>query len=72
MALMATTYIAGALIYGCRFPERIMPGKFNFFVSVTHKKWRKYCIKFLNYRALLTKSFTSVLQLQSLLIISVL
>jgi adiponectin receptor len=38
MALMATTYIAGALIYGCRFPERVMPGKFNFFVSITHKK----------------------------------
>ncbi|GAN11053.1 hemolysin III family channel protein [Mucor ambiguus] len=31
MALMATTYIAGALIYGCRFPERVMPGKFNIF-----------------------------------------
>ncbi|CEP16476.1 hypothetical protein [Parasitella parasitica] len=31
MALMATTYITGALIYGCRFPERIMPGKFNLF-----------------------------------------
>lgn len=34
MALMATTYIAGALIYGCRFPERVMPGKFNIFVSI--------------------------------------
>lgn len=33
MILMATSYISGALIYGCRFPERTMPGKFNIFVS---------------------------------------
>jgi predicted membrane channel-forming protein YqfA (hemolysin III family) len=33
MCLMALTYIAGALIYGCRFPERVLPGKFNYFVS---------------------------------------
>ncbi|KAI7905934.1 hemolysin-III related-domain-containing protein [Cokeromyces recurvatus] len=31
MALMAFTYIAGALIYGARFPESAMPGKFNIF-----------------------------------------
>ncbi|KAI8372253.1 hemolysin-III related-domain-containing protein [Choanephora cucurbitarum] len=33
MILMACTYIAGAIIYGCRFPERTMPGKFNYFGS---------------------------------------
>jgi adiponectin receptor len=34
MALMGGSYIAGALIYGCRFPERYYPGKFNYFVSI--------------------------------------
>jgi adiponectin receptor len=34
MALMGGSYIAGALIYGCRFPERCYPGKFNYFVSI--------------------------------------
>lgn len=31
MILMACTYIGGALIYGCRFPERVKPGMFNYF-----------------------------------------
>ncbi|KAI8990984.1 putative hemolysin-III channel protein Izh2 [Mycotypha africana] len=31
MALMAVTYISGALIYGFRFPERARPGKFDIF-----------------------------------------
>lgn len=31
--LMAGSYITGALIYGCRIPERILPGRFNYFVS---------------------------------------
>ncbi|KAI8887450.1 hypothetical protein K501DRAFT_268771 [Backusella circina FSU 941] len=31
MKLMAGSYIIGALIYGCRIPERILPGRFNYF-----------------------------------------
>lgn len=35
MTLMACSYIGGALIYGMRFPERLRPGMFNYFVSNT-------------------------------------
>ncbi|CEG81133.1 hypothetical protein RMATCC62417_15367 [Rhizopus microsporus] len=31
LILMALTYIAGAVIYGARFPERVKPGMFNYF-----------------------------------------
>jgi hypothetical protein len=30
---MAGSYITGAFIYGCRIPERILPGRFNYFAS---------------------------------------
>lgn len=57
---MALTYIAGAVIYGARFPERVKPGMFNYFV----RKSRLFFIYIYSYTAYfrvhLIKYFTSV------------
>jgi adiponectin receptor len=34
LVLMAVLYIVGALIYACRIPERIFPGKCDIWVGV--------------------------------------
>lgn len=34
LVLMAVLYIVGAVIYAVRIPERIWPGKFDYWVSV--------------------------------------
>jgi len=35
LVLMAVLYILGALIYACRVPERIWPGRFDIWVGVS-------------------------------------
>lgn len=35
LILMAVLYISGAIIYAVRIPERIWPGKFDIWVSVS-------------------------------------
>ena len=48
LVLMAVLYILGALIYACRVPERIWPGKFDIWVSVRPSVNRKICLLMVN------------------------
>lgn len=63
MILMACTYIGGALIYALRFPERLNPGMFNYFVSYTKDQTigNMRLIRYQFYRVLLIKFSMSVL-----------